>query len=397
MSKVFRWSRVLGVVGGASIWWKLWGAFVVGWLVAIEVQAVWKVIKALSGLASDTTGNRSITVRFAGTIFYMGNLIGLILCWRLSSSWVTLAKYWTSLELGLSIKQVPKDNTIRYRMNTVIIVIAIGAVVEHLLNVMVNLETDCSFVECLRRFMLKSHGFLFLENQYKDWYTIPLLFMSNLATVVWNLQDLLVILISMGLSSRYTRLNACVKKVLEMTNEKNLTTNIKTLKLHTWRLIRTSFVQQATLVRRVNGDLGVLLLASTASNFYFICLQLFLGFAHGLSELLLNRIYYMMSFSWLCFRASLAILTAAGVNRLSNAVLPDLYQCPPEFYNVEIERLQKQLSEECVALNGLELFYIRRGILLQIAGTVFTYALVLIQYDTEQNTTNVPENVTTLA
>jgi hypothetical protein len=48
---------------------------------------------------------------------------------------------------------------------------------------------------------------------YSVWIAIPLLILSNIATVLWNFQDALVVLMSMGLSSRYRRLNQYVAKV----------------------------------------------------------------------------------------------------------------------------------------------------------------------------------------
>lgn len=49
------------------------------------------------------------------------------------------------------------------------------------------------------------------------------------------------------------------------------------LRVDVWRRIRQAFVQQSALVRKVDTELGALILLSNLNNLYFICLQLFLG------------------------------------------------------------------------------------------------------------------------
>lgn len=49
------------------------------------------------------------------------------------------------------------------------------------------------------------------------------------------------------------------------------------VRVYSWRKIREAYVKQSTLVRKVDKSLGSVILLTSFGNFYFICLQLFLG------------------------------------------------------------------------------------------------------------------------
>ncbi|CAH2216695.1 jg27102, partial [Pararge aegeria aegeria] len=218
--------------------------------------------------------------------------------------------------------------------------------------------------------------------EYSDWIAVPLLFMSIVATIQWNLQDLLIILTSLGLTSRYRRLNECVAKVAERNNhEKEWCEDSDFLKAYLWRKIREAYVKQSMLVRRVDKSLGGLIVISSFFNFYFICLQLFLGITQLKEKSLLNEATYAVTLIWLILRSGYAVVAAADVNKHSTLALPYLYECNAKCYNVEIERLQRQLVKDYVALSGMGFFSLNRTVVLQMTGAIVTYVLVLVQYD----------------
>ncbi|CAK1600215.1 unnamed protein product [Parnassius mnemosyne] len=161
------------------------------------------------------------------------------------------------------------------------------------------------------------------------------------------------------------------------------------LQTYTWRKIREAYVKQAALVREVNNLVGPLILLSNSCNFYFTCLHLFLGITQGMSDTSLDQIYYLLSFTWLCIRTSLVVLSAADVNVCSKDSLPYLFKYNTQTYNLEIDRLQYQLRKDFVALSGMGFFFLTKSLLLQMGGAVVTYELVLIQFDsTDYNLTN---------
>ncbi|CAK1600207.1 unnamed protein product [Parnassius mnemosyne] len=108
-----------------------------------------------------------------------------------------------------------------------------------------------------------------------------------------------------------------------------------------------------------------------------------------MSDTSLEQIYYLLSFTWLCIRTSLVVLSAADVNVCSKDSLPYLFEYNTQTYNLEIDRLQYQLRKDFVALSGMGFFFLTKSLLLQMGGAVVTYELVLIQFDsTDYNLTN---------
>uniref|UniRef100_A0A0K8TUG1 Gustatory Receptor n=1 Tax=Epiphyas postvittana TaxID=65032 RepID=A0A0K8TUG1_EPIPO len=390
MTKIFRYSRWFGVAGSGNIVWKIFGVFILLLLGVIEGVAIWRVIKALAGWAVDIVGHRSVTARLAGTMFYASSIITLILSWKLSSSWKDLAVFWASVDRNMAIN-VPPDKSLKSRMISVTSVMMACVILEHTMSMMSQIGFDCPASLILERYTLMSHGFLLLRTDYSIWYAIPLLFMSKVATILWNYQDTLIVAVSMGLTSRYYRLNHFVAKFSAAVN-KHVPWNSQSNRRneYTWRKIREAYVKQAMLVRRVDAWLGSLILLSCLVNFYFICLQLFLGITQGLSGSFIKRLYYLVSLAWLCARVSCVALAAADINVHSKRALRYLHACDAHCYNIEVERLQNQLSKEYIALTGMGFFSLNRTILLKMAGAVITYELVLIQFDDNGSTAHKP-------
>ncbi|OWR46867.1 putative chemosensory receptor 5, partial [Danaus plexippus plexippus] len=288
-----------------------------------------------------------------------------------------LAVFWTILMLAtLSITEVAAVWKLARLLTK-------SAGLEHILSMISATGADCPPEDYFERYILTSHGFLIHDYEYSLWLAIPIFIMSKSATILWNFQDLIIILMSMGLSSRYHRLNNFVKEVVESENEvlavKKLATGFH-LRVDVWRRIRQAFVQQSALVRKVDTELGALILLSNLNNLYFICLQLFLGI-RSIEGTLINRIYYFYSLGWLLLRASSVVLAAAEINLHSQKALPFLSSFPTYAYNIEIKRLISQLNNDQISLNGMGFFALKRQKLLEVAAAIIKYELILIQYD----------------
>uniref|UniRef100_A0A2H1W6C3 SFRICE023815.1 n=1 Tax=Spodoptera frugiperda TaxID=7108 RepID=A0A2H1W6C3_SPOFR len=393
MENVFRWSCLIGVLGAKKWICYVWSAFILVVLLVMESQAIWKVIKALGGWAIDTAGQRSVTARLAGTIFYTIAIISLILASKLFRSWGQLSAVWVRVERVMAVK-VPSDGTLKRRMYLTVGFMTVCALLEHLLSIVSAIGLDCPPNLIMKRYILISHGFMILRHEYSDWFPIPLAFMSTIATMLWNFQDQLIVLISMGLTSRYSRLNQCLAKICAL-EKKQMDSDQKTeaTKVYIWRKLREAYVKQAMLVRKVDDAIGGIIILSCFCNFYFICLQMFLGITQSKSSEPLRTVYYFTSLGWLCFRVIIVVLAASNINVHSQIALNHIYTHDTLYYNVEMGRLQDQLSKDYVALSGKGFFYLSKSILLQMAGAIITYELVLIQFD-DKGTDDVQLNLT---
>uniref|UniRef100_A0A0K8TV14 Gustatory Receptor n=1 Tax=Epiphyas postvittana TaxID=65032 RepID=A0A0K8TV14_EPIPO len=348
-------------------------------LLGLELTAIWKLIRAFGGWA---VVKGSITARLSGAIFYGNALFSHLLSWKFISSWEDLSLHWTQIERA-EVVRLPRDNKIKNRMTIVTSFVAACALVEHVLSMMAATGLNCPPTEYFQQYILRSHGFLVHAWEYSIWIAVPIFCLSKIATILWNFQDLIIILISMGLTSRYQRLNSCVEYILKSEKSKGKLERVGTDKyaeVQTWRRLREAYVRQAALVRRVDGSLGALILLSNFNNLYFICLQLFLGINNEQGPLI-NKIYYFLSLSWLILRACSVVLAAADIHKHSRSALPFLHACPCRVYNVEISRLKTQLTHDFVAIKGMGLFALDRKLLLEVAAVILKYELVLIQFD----------------
>ncbi|KAJ8733775.1 hypothetical protein PYW07_014326 [Mythimna separata] len=360
----------------------MWSTLILGSLVIIEFLAVWKVIRALAGVARDMSGHRSITARLAGTIFYSISIISLILASKLCYHWRTnISIVWAKAEKSVGVK-LPDDSNLKKRMHFVVGFMTFFSIFEHIVSIVASVGLDCPPSLILKRYILVSHGFIFMGQDYSEWFAIPLVVVSTIATLLWNFQDQLIVLISMGLTSRYCRLNECLAKTCAF--DKTLMESdeeTEAVRVYTWRKIREAYVKQAMLVRRIDAALGGIIILSCSCNFYFICLQMFLGITQGFSTDFITGIYYTISLAWLCIRVVSVVLAAAGVNTHSKIAVKYLYTYDTHSYNVEVDRLQDQLTKDYIALSGMGFFYLNKTILLQMLSAIITYELVLIEFD----------------
>ncbi|XP_021182097.3 gustatory receptor for sugar taste 64a [Helicoverpa armigera] len=386
IEKVFHWSCFYGVFGSKRFISLIWSTLILGSLVIIEVLAIWKVIRALAGVARDMSGHRSVTARLAGTIFYSISILSLVLISKLYYNWRTnIAGIWGKVERSVGVK-IPVDKTLKCRMSFVAGLMTFCSFFEHALSILASVGFDCPPSLILKRYVLVSHGFIFMGQDYSEWFAMPLVIISTIATLLWNFQDQLIVLISMGLTSRYRRLNECLAKFCELEKQHmDSDKKVEAVKVYTWRKIREAYVKQAMLVRKIDVALGGIIILSCSCNFYFICLQMFLGITQGMSTDFLTGLYYMVSLAWLCIRVLSVVLAASGVNTHSKLALNHLYTYETHCYNVEVERLQDQLTKDYIALSGMGFFYLNKTILLQMAGAIITYELVLIQFDDQGN------------
>nr|QYF65461.1 gustatory receptor 4 [Pieris rapae] len=352
-------------------------------LIILEIFSIWKLVRTLNGWNQNPNG--SVIARLSGSIFYGNGLLSMLITWKLARKWPSLSKVWLELETKCSL-HFPPNAKIRRRLLFVVGYTVFCAFVEHVLSMMSSTGLDCPLQEYFERYILSSHGFLITKHEYNLWLAIPIFILSKQATVLWNFQDLIIILISMGLTSRYNRLNVFLRRLVMYENdmkEHNLQQNL-VKRVYLWRRLRIAYVHQSQLVKRVDKCLGGLILLSNLNNLYFICLQLFLGISQEKGTVI-NRIYYFYSLSWLMFRASGVLLAAADVHLHSQKALPALYRCSSAAYNIEIKRLKYQLQHQFISLSGMDLFYLSRQKLLEVAGAIVKYELILLQYDKDRN------------
>ncbi|XP_058448775.1 gustatory receptor for sugar taste 64a-like [Malaya genurostris] len=196
----------------------------------------------------------------------------------------------------------------------------------------------------------------------------PIKYVVLSMTFVWNFVDLFVVLVSMGLSTKFSQL---YRYISDSIRHRAPTSE------HCWEYIRITYVSLCEVVETTNQSIGQLVFVSYATNIYFICLQIM--YATQRQPFMINKIYFIYSFLFLIFRASLMFWHSTQVQYWSQQPCLLILQLPNEEYCEEAQRMQIY-SKRGANLTGIGLFVVSRDILLTIAGTTVTYELVLLTY-----------------
>lgn len=125
-----------------------------------------------------------------------------------------------------------------------------------------------------------------------------------------------------------------------------------------WRVLRLSPAFERCDVRK-------------AWSFYLILNLNFDAFRR--LPFLINRIYFWYSLIFLIARTSAMFLLASSINDESKKPLKVLRSIPNRGWFPETERFSQQIQKDCIALTGKKFFYITRGIIISIVGTIVSH------------------------
>ncbi|CAG9111001.1 unnamed protein product [Plutella xylostella] len=183
----------------------------------------------------------------------------------------------------------------------------------------------------------------------------------------WNYSDVFIICISYYLRARFQQLN---NKINDAKG--------KYVGAWFWRRARSEYTRLVELVHRVDDVISPVVFVSFASNLFFICFQLYYSIAifFGYER----ETYLVFSVTLLLLRSVAVSLIAAGVHTATLEPAAALYSVPSPVFCIEVQRFIDQVHGSIVALTGLRLFNVTRGLFLSVAGTVVTYELVLFQF-----------------
>jgi gustatory receptor len=87
---------------------------------------------------------------------------------------------------------------------------------------------------------------------------------------------------------------------------------------------------------------------------------------------------------FLIYRCSGLFVFASSIYENSKRPLRIFRSVPNEGWFQEIERFNDQVHLEVNALSGMKFFCLTRSVLLGLAGTILTFELVLLQYNTTE-------------
>ncbi|XP_055845899.1 gustatory receptor for sugar taste 64a-like isoform X3 [Episyrphus balteatus] len=193
-------------------------------------------------------------------------------------------------------------------------------------------------------------------------------FVSWFATAAWNFLDLFIIVISIGITTRFEQLTSALKDHLK--NE--IPTPKSMLKF------RLDFIAICELLEYVDKHMGLIVFLSAANNLYFVCSQLLHAF--NVLRYFADYLYYWFSLFYLISRTVYLFLSAAAISESARSPAHLLHNIPQHHWNLECDRWLFQINSSTIALSAMGFFNFTRGLILTMAGTIVTFELVMLQF-----------------
>jgi gustatory receptor len=220
-------------------------------------------------------GNKITMSSIAGAVFFLSVCFGYIILWKISVQLSSLMSLWMKceVELNQALEPSPTSMPIKKRVYIFLSTYLALAASEHMLaisvdiNAIANEYTVCNpkNVDLIATFIHRRMGFLIkhLPFRYNNFVGVFLQYFNFAATMTWNYLDLTIIVLSIGMSTMFEKLNYRIETL------KHLIVNEMT-----WSEVREDYVKVCRLLKEVNDVLGIFVIHSCSNDGYFIVLQL---------------------------------------------------------------------------------------------------------------------------
>ncbi|CAG9805825.1 unnamed protein product [Chironomus riparius] len=185
---------------------------------------------------------------------------------------------------------------------------------EHLLSITVGAHgaNNCPTIkDPIKAFFVRNYPQVWLIFPYSGWLSSLTKFLNIILTFAWSYTDLFVIIISIGLTSKFDQLNDELRK---MKGKRGIRPDQKPTFAHTF--------------------------------------------------------YFWISLSYLIGRTLAVSLYSAGINDASKKPLEVFRSVCREDWCVEVKRFNEEVAHDTIALSGMKFFYLTRKLVLSVAGTI---------------------------
>uniref|UniRef100_A0A1B0EUR7 Gustatory receptor n=1 Tax=Lutzomyia longipalpis TaxID=7200 RepID=A0A1B0EUR7_LUTLO len=307
--------------------------------------------------------------------FYTITMVGHFFFFNLATRWPKIVRCWDKVEkIFLSNPYQPYGRRLDTRVRIVCCSwIALGMIEYSLylcvafIGIYYTLEIcPDSSVGILEIFFKSQRSHIFMWIKFHTWMT-PFLTLVNMSlTFCWTYLDLFIMASGLALATRFNQITQRLKIMQNLAIPESF-----------WVEIRSHYLILNELILFIDDQLSQIILLSCASNLYFICLQLYNSFKNNYTDLL-STFYFWFSLLFVIGRASCAILCAASIHAASKTPLKILRNVPTKYWNLELGRFTYSVTKDTIALTGKKFFFLTKGLLLVMAGSVVTYELVVL-------------------
>ncbi|EDW79897.2 uncharacterized protein Dwil_GK17771 [Drosophila willistoni] len=290
---------------------------------------------------------------------------------NLARKWPKLMHYWDQIEQDLPQYQTQTE---KWQMaHTIRMTMFVGMMLsfaEHLLSMLsaVNYSAYCNqSSDPIENYFLHTNDEIFYVFHYSNLLAVWGKLQNFYSTFIWNYMDIFVMIISIGLASKFRQLNDNLKKFKGM----NMSPSY-------WSERRIQYRNICMLCDKMDNAISFITMVSFSNNLYFICVQLLRSLNNMPS--IAHAVYFYFSLIFLIGRTLAVSLYSAWVHDESRLTLRYLRCVPKESWCAEVKRFSEEIASDMVALSGMKFFHLTRKLVLSVAGTIVTYELVLIQF-----------------
>ncbi|CAL7948745.1 unnamed protein product [Xylocopa violacea] len=341
-----------------------------------SMMTVFNILRIISTGINST---KMTTFVFNGT-----NLIASFLFLKLAMQWPCLMLTWEKLEKELSHRHRKVSKTsLSTKFKIVTMVVMIFALVEHSFSILhgyIKAEECAQFrndSDIIGVYFQSQFPQIFSRIPYSLWTGIMVDIINILSTFSWNFVDLFLILISIALTDQFRQLN---NRLYSIRGKYHFI--VKAMSEWWWAEARSDYNHLASLTRQLDSHISIMVLLSFATDLYFICIQLLFSF--NPMRRTIEKIYFGFSFGFLLARTTVVSLCAASIHDESLLPAPILYSVPGSSFSTEVMRFLSQVTTDSICLTGMKFFSVTRSLVLTVAGTIVTYELVLVQFNSGQ-------------
>lgn len=313
--------------------------------------------------------------RLTGVFFYSYNLYGMYCFIRVAQKWPVLMQKWFNVEQLLpQSSNIIERGKLANKIKLISILVITLSLMEHMLSIVaaVYYTPNCPNIkDPIKMFFKSNFLFVFYYFEYSEIRGFVVKFINVISTFVWSYIDLFVIIVSIGLSHTFRRINNHL-----MTHKREKMTE------QFWGEQRQNYRNICDLVRFVDDAISIITMLSISNNLFFICVSILNSL--NTHPTLVHTVYFWFGLAFLIGRTLAVSMCTAAVNDESQRPFEVLRAIPRDGWCVEAKRFAEEVINDTVALTGMKFFNMTRKLVLKVTGSIITYELVLIQFHQDE-------------
>ncbi|XP_054282855.1 gustatory receptor for sugar taste 64e-like [Macrosteles quadrilineatus] len=226
------------------------------------------------------------------------------------------------------------------------------------------------FIVKLQVTLLASFNSLHIPVNYLSWAAPIAFFVHIYYRFIWMFTELTFLVLSYSLYRLFKQYQDHVESVKG-----------KDMSAQFWYKMRLHYNSLSRLTKTLDDFLSPNTCITFAVDIFFVCYSLFHVFKRN--PLTNKKLMY-----FLCYNVSRTLsiaLLGSYINDLSKKPLLVLYSVPSKSFCGEVLRFQMEILADDICLTGCRFFSITRSFIITVVGTIATYEVVLIQFNTLQN------------